>query len=128
MSDLTRDFKLYVGTTKAESDALANKLYAMANDYINAYKSSGNIAEEFIKHIGKKDLRQDLVTEAYNCLSNGKYDKTKGTKEEFVNLAFDMVLSAHHFQGEEPDLSLKVYYKNPLENFSNSYSTFKNVA
>lgn len=128
MSNLTKDMQAYIGTTNEEKQAFALKIYDMANEYLKKYRCYNNDADQIIKNIGEEDLRQDLVTEAFNCLAHGKYDKSKGTKEEFIDLAFDMVLSCHHFEGTEPDIMQKAYYKNPLANFTDSYKHFSKVA
>lgn len=128
MSNLINEIKNYKNATVKQKDDIAKQIYYLVDSYINNYKYNNEDGEKFIKIIGEEDFRQSLATEAYNCLAYGNYDKSKGTKEEFIGLAFDMVLSAYHFEGTEPDLSQKVYYKNPLRNFETSYASFASVA
>ena len=128
MSNLINEIKNYQNATNEQKNVVAKQIYFLADSYINNYKYYNNNGEQIVDSIGEEDLRQDLVTEAYNCLANGKYNSKMGTKEEFINLAFDMVISAHHFERTQPNANAVVYYKNPLNNFKTSYSSFKNVA
>ena len=119
MSNLKNEMENYVKVKKGNLQSSPEELYLMADskiEFAKTYLHKENL--KTLKH-NLEDLRQDFVTTMFYLEKNNFYKQNKGSKEDFNDLVFDMVLGKYDvdFANNFP----APLYKNPMKNFEEKF-------